>query len=156
MQRPWNRPSLPVYSLSTCSGENRNMNICTYVTSISMQPKRYIIGVYKQTYTLKLLQEQPEFLLQLLSEKQYRLVQLLGKTSGYQHNKIIKLKEPIAYFQYHAYLEHAAAFILCRAKEWTDAGDHYAILCDVITYRNLNPDPILTTDFLRKKKIIRA
>lgn len=156
MQRPWNRPSLPVYSLSTLSGERRNMNICTYVTGISMQPKRYIIGVYKGTFTLKQLQEQPEFLLQLLSEKQYRLVQLLGKTSGYDHDKFNKINEPIAVFRNYTYLTNAAAVVLCRAQLWTDAGDHYAVLCDVITYRNLNPDPIMTTGFLRKKKIISA
>lgn len=156
MQRPWNRPSLPVYSVSARAGDRHNMNICTYVTSISMQPKRYIVGIYKGTYTLELVREHPEFLLQLLSEQQYKLVPLLGKTSGFDHDKLEKIKEPVAMFREHCYLSAACAVMLCRAVQWMDAGDHYAVLCDVTTYRNLQQDPILTTDFLRKKKIIRA
>jgi hypothetical protein len=37
-----------------------------------------------------------------------------------------------------------------------DAGDHIAFLCDVTAYKNLNDSPLLTTSFLRDKKIIRA
>ncbi|MFN8155232.1 MAG: flavin reductase [Bacteroidia bacterium] len=156
MRRPWNRPDLPVYSLSTSDGIHHNMNICTYVTAISMQPKRFIIGVYKDTFTEVLLKKQPKCILQLLSSSQYRLVELLGKQSGHTINKIEKIKNKTGIFHAIPFLTESCAVILCKAIHWTDAGDHYAVLCSVITYRNLSNSPILTTEILREKKIIRA
>ena len=40
MKRPWNIIDLPVYSLlSNDVNGNINMNICTYVSAVSMKPK---------------------------------------------------------------------------------------------------------------------
>lgn len=156
MRRPWNRPELPVYSLSTSDGIRHNMNICTYVTAISMQPKRFIIGVYKGTFTEVLLKKQPKCVLQLLSYDQYRLVELLGKKSGHNINKTERIKDKTGIFYSIPFLRESCSIILCEAKQWTDAGDHYAVLCNVITARNLSADPVLTTGILREKKIIRA
>lgn len=156
MRRPWNRSELPVYSLSTTDGKRHNMNICTFVTAISMQPKRFIIGVYKGTFTESLLKQHPRCILQLLSSKQYRLVELLGKKSGHSINKAEKLQDKTGLFHHLLFLQDSCAIILCEAKHWYDTGDHYAVLCDVITYRNLNTDPVLTTELLREKKIISA
>ena len=48
MRKPWNLPHLPVHSLMTFDAEGRiNMNICTYVTAVSLDPKRYAIAVYE-------------------------------------------------------------------------------------------------------------
>jgi flavin reductase (DIM6/NTAB) family NADH-FMN oxidoreductase RutF len=58
------------------------MHMITYVTSISMQPKRIVCGVYRGTQTLDNLMESREFVLQLLSADQYKLTKILGKTSG--------------------------------------------------------------------------
>ena len=44
--KPWNRVDGPIYSLSTAAHGKGNLNICSYVTPISMKPKRYIVGVY--------------------------------------------------------------------------------------------------------------
>lgn len=156
MQRPWNRPSLPVYSVSTLDGEKGNMNIATYVTAISMQPKRYMVGLYKNTKTLANVQAYPQFLLQLLSADQYKVVKLLGQTSGFQHDKIQRLREPISVFHEFPYLVNSCAIVLCQVISSVDAGDHIAFLCDVTAYKNLNDIPLLTTGFLRDKKIIRA
>ena len=46
MTRPWNLLNLPVYSLATYQGEKVNMNICTYVSAVSMKPKQYMVAVY--------------------------------------------------------------------------------------------------------------
>jgi flavin reductase (DIM6/NTAB) family NADH-FMN oxidoreductase RutF len=156
MQRPWNRPSLPVYSVSTLNGEKGNMNIATYVTAISMHPKRYIVGLYKNTKTLANVQAYPNFLLQLLSADQYKVVKLLGQTSGFQHDKLQRLREPLSTFHAFPYLANSCAIVLCKVISSTDAGDHIAFLCDVTAYKNLNDFPILTTGLLREKKIIRA
>lgn len=132
------------------------MNIATYVTAISMQPKRYIVGLYKNTKTLANVQAYPKFLLQLLSEDQYKVVKILGQTSGFQNDKLKKLQEPISTFREFPYLVNSCAIVLCQVISFIDAGDHIAFLCDATAYKNLNDSQILTTDFLRDKKIIRA
>ena len=156
MQRPWNRPSLPVYSISTLDQEKGNMNIATYVTAISMQPKRYMVGIFKNTKTLANVQAYPNFLLQLLSAEQYKVVKLLGQTSGFQHDKLDRLREPMSTFHQFHYLTNSCAIVLCQVVSFIDAGDHIAYLCDATSYKNLNDTPILTTGLLREKKIIRV
>ena len=46
MKKPWNRINIPVYSVSSKYGEKQNMHICTYVSAVSMQPKR----IYGSTF----------------------------------------------------------------------------------------------------------
>lgn len=156
MRKPWNRPELAVYSLVSRKGDGYNMNICTYVTAVSMQPKRYIIGVYKNTCTLDNLRTDPEFVLQLMAAEDYRKVVLLGKQSGFTTDKLKRLKAKTGDFCGFPYILTSCAILHCKVIDWMDAGDHIAALCDVITYRNLNNSPILTTTLLREKKIIRA
>ena len=55
-----------------------------------MKPKRYICGIYYNTQTLINIESNPEFVLQILSDKQYRLVDLLGKN---QERVLIKLAD---------------------------------------------------------------
>ena len=93
-KRPWNRVNLPVYSISSTDGKgNFNMHIITYANQISMNPKRFVCGIYEGTKTLENVVGHKEFVLQLLSEKQYRLVDLLGKKSGHQFNKMERLEK---------------------------------------------------------------
>jgi flavin reductase (DIM6/NTAB) family NADH-FMN oxidoreductase RutF len=161
MRRPWNLPCLPVYSLSTFQEDGGNMNICTYVTAISMQPKRYMVGVYKGTKTLENIRKQPRVLLQLLGEDQYRLVRLLGQQSGNKINKIGRLSEKASTIRFPDgvelfFLKDAVAFMSCAVLDYSDAGDHFAYLLEVSAYRNLRGAPVLTTCMLREKGIIRA
>jgi len=79
MKRPWNRTNLPVYSVSSGLGNDANMHICTYVSSVSMEPKRYMVAIYKNTKTLQNIESHGEFVLQLLASDQFNLVKLLGK-----------------------------------------------------------------------------
>ncbi len=39
MKRPWNRTNLNIYSLATYNKKEINMNICTYVSVVNMNPK---------------------------------------------------------------------------------------------------------------------
>lgn len=94
-KKPWNRVDQPVYSISSAHNAEVNMNICSYATPVSMKPKRYIVAIYKNTKTLELIKQNPQFLLQILAEDQYKLINLLGKKSGFHMNKIEKIKEPV-------------------------------------------------------------
>lgn len=158
MRKPWNRVDLPVYSVSSKAGEEENMHICTYVSSVSIAPKRYMVALYHGTKTIELVTRNGHFLLQLLSSEQYPLVRTLGQRSGHRVNKLKELrkKDKIGAYAGFSYLKEALAVIECKVLESLEGGDHLLLLCDVVSFRNLNEGKVLTTGFLREKKIIRA
>lgn len=53
-----------------------------------MQPKRFICCIYHVTQTILNIEATDEFVLQLLAVTQYRLIDLLGKKSGKNIDKI--------------------------------------------------------------------
>ena len=74
MKRPWNIIDLPVYSLlSNDVNGNINMNICTYVSAVSMKPKIYSIAIDFKTKTYDNLIACDRVVLQLLSKKNISL-----------------------------------------------------------------------------------
>jgi len=158
MKRPWNRTNLPVYSVSSGLEEHANMHICTYVSSVSMEPKRYMIAIYKNTKTLENIESTGIFVLQLLSSEQYRLIKLLGKTSGHQINKIEKLENRKELQKWKGYLvlKNALAYIELKTIMRYDAGDHIMFVCDLLSFYNNLPGEALTLDVLREKKLIRG
>ena len=157
-KRPWNRVNLPVYSISSSDGKgNNNMHIITYASQISMQPKRYVCGIYQGTKTLALVEENPTFVLQILAASQYRLVDLLGKKSGNTIDKISRLEKRNLLTEWKAFkiLKDCLAVMLLTTVSTIEGGDHKIFLCDVIDYKNLNEGDTLTLDTLREHKLIR-
>ena len=54
MKRPWNRVHTNIYSLLTNNNLNDfNMNICTYVSVVNMNPRMYAISIDYNTKTYK-------------------------------------------------------------------------------------------------------
>ena len=157
-KRPWNRVNLPVYSICSTDGNGAfNMHIITYATQISMQPKRYVCGIYEGTKTLEHVIGHGEFVLQLLSASQYRLVDLLGKKSGHTTDKIARLEKRKMLIQWNGFpvLREALAVIQLKIISSFPGGDHTGFLCDVTQYKNLNDGNPLTLDILREYKMIR-
>lgn len=161
MQRPWNRVNLPVYSISSKDGlGNSNMNIITYAQAVSMQPKQFVCAIYHATKTLQNVQENPHFVLQILAEDQFRLVDILGKKSGNNINKIERLHKRKLLTQWNGFdvLKESLAVMQMNANDIIHKGnqpDHQLFLCDVIAYKNLHEGNPLTTKILGEKKIIR-
>ncbi len=156
LKKPWNRVAEVVYGTSTAYGAQKNMAICTYASPVSLKPKMYIVALYQGTLTLQLAESANELLLQILSQPQYYLVKLLGKNSGHQLDKIKVLKDQISYYRNMPFLAQALAIIHLKVEAWLPSGDHKGALCRVVGYKNLNAGKPLTTDYLRKKNIIRA
>jgi flavin reductase (DIM6/NTAB) family NADH-FMN oxidoreductase RutF len=156
-KKPWNRVNLPVYSISSKTAFNENMHIITYAAQISMQPKRFICGVYEGTQTLENIERTGEFVLQLLHASQYRLVNLLGKKSGKTIDKMSLLKKRNELTEWNGYfiLKNCLAVMQLKVINRFEGGDHKGLVCDVIAYKNLNEGTALTLDELRKHKIIR-
>jgi flavin reductase (DIM6/NTAB) family NADH-FMN oxidoreductase RutF len=167
MQRPWNRVNLPVYSISSkgLHGE-ANMHIITYAQAVSMKPKQFICAIYYGTKTLELVESNPHFVLQILSKEQYRLVELLGKKSGTQINKIERLAKRNLLTEWNGFyiLKDALAVMEMKAAPLSfdeelntiiQQPDHKLFLCNVVAFKNLQEGEALTLDILREKKLIR-
>lgn len=156
MKRPWNLTNLPVYSLLTQDAHgNINMNICTYVSGISMKPKRFMIGIYENTKTLENIENNDFAILQLLSKQNLMDVRLLGKKSGKKvdkHSTLTK-KKRISTWRKYSVLKDCAAILKLQKYKHLDAGDHQLYVFDVIEYSSLRED-VLTLNDLRDSKII--
>ena len=157
LKKPWNRVNLPVYSISSKTEVNSNMHIITYASQISMKPKRFVCGIYHGTQTLLNVEASGEFVLQLLDDSQYRLVDLLGKKSGKKIDKISRLQKRNELIEWNGYsvLKNCIAVMLLKAFNTFEAGDHTVFFCDVVAYKNLNEGKILMLDDLRKHHLIR-
>ena len=156
MQRPWNLPSYPVYSLSTYGGDRVNMNFCTYVSAFSMKPKIIGIALYENTRTLENMLNTEMAILQLFHQDQYPLVRMLGKKSGMHWDKDAWLRKKQRMTLWHGYpvLSHCSAYMELAKKENFKTGDHTLFLFEVKRFKSCNSD-LLTTQILSEKKIIR-
>jgi flavin reductase (DIM6/NTAB) family NADH-FMN oxidoreductase RutF len=155
LKKPWNIPNLPVYSLATYS-EKLNMNICTYVSAVSMKPKIYAIGVYENTKTLESIEKTNFAVLQLLSASQYKLVNYLGKKSGLMADKekCLKSRNLITNWENYEVLKDVSALVLLQKTDKIQTGDHTLFVFNTLKYRSYHSD-ILTTSILSEQKIIR-
>lgn len=161
MRKLWNRPNLPVWSLITRDAAGQaNMNICTYVTSVSMTPKLILVAVYHGTKTLENLRTNPQqpVLLQLLSEELAPVVRICGQQSGTKIDKIARLKKryPLAEHEALPYFAAAAGVMQLTPTSLTSCGgDHELLVGEVTWSKNLHDVPILTTDFLKQHHYTR-
>jgi flavin reductase (DIM6/NTAB) family NADH-FMN oxidoreductase RutF len=161
MRKVWNRPNLPVWSLVTTDTSGQyNMNICTYVTSVSMEPKLQLVAVYNGTKTLANIQANPTapILLQLLSEELAPVVRVCGQQSGLQIDKIARLQKryDIAYRDGLPYFSRAAGIMYLLPQALHDCGgDHQLLVGTVAWSQNLYDLPLLTTDYLKDNKFTR-
>ena len=114
MKRPWNIINPPLYSLVTYDKNNLiNMNICSYVSAVSLKPKLYLIAIDYSSKTYKNLKQNSVVVLQLLSKSHLKIIRKLGKTSGYSFNKekYLKSKEMLDYWRNNFVLKDVCALI---------------------------------------------
>ncbi len=156
MKRPWNLANFPVYSLATYAGGSVNMNICTYVSAVSMQPKRYMVAIYHNTQSLDNIQQSDTAVLQLLGRRHLALVNVLGKKSGktYNKNKYLTKKKQLEVWNDMVVLSSCAAWVKLEKRWAKDAGDHTMFLFDVLAFKTNHQD-LLMLDDLRDKKLVR-
>ena len=155
-KKPWNLINAPVYSLATQHKGLVNMNICTYVTAISMQPKLYVVGVYDGTKTKQHVLQEEKAVLQLLSKDQYNLVRHLGNKTGIKFDKDAWLRKKglLTHWNGFEILKDISACLLIQKTSMQQTGDHLMCVFEVLDYQSFH-DNILTLDHLREKKLIR-
>ena len=156
MKRPWNLANIPVYSLATYDGGRVNMNICTYVSAVSMDPKRYMVAVYHNTQSLHNIHQSETVVLQLLGKHHLALVNVLGKKSGKSYNKeqYLTKRRQLEIWDDKLVLSHCAALVKLEKRWAKEVGDHTMFLFDVTGFKT-NHDNLLMLDDLREKKLVR-
>jgi flavin reductase (DIM6/NTAB) family NADH-FMN oxidoreductase RutF len=156
MRRPWNIINCPVYSLSTFYQVKLNMNICTYVTAISMQPKLFAIALYEGTQSLENALNTDEAVLQLLTINQAQLVKILGKKTGKNFNKENYLKKRALLSEWKGFsvLNQNAANILLTKQDVKVTGDHHLFTYSVKSFATFTELDVLHFQDLIDLKII--
>ena len=158
MKRPWNIINLPIYSLVTYDEtDNLNMNICSYVSAVSLKPKLYSIAIDYSTKTYENLKLNSFVVLQLLSKSHLKIIRKLGKISGYLFNKekYLRSKEMLEDWRRNIVLKDTCALIeLKKINEINIEGDHAIFTFSVSKYTTLSEDGILTFRDLINNKII--
>ena len=158
MKRPWNIINPPLYSLVTYDKNNLiNMNICSYVSAVSLKPKLYLIAIDYSSKTYKNLKQNSVVVLQLLSKSHLKIIRKLGKTSGYCFNKAkyLRSKEMLGDWRNNFVLKDACALIELKKNNEIDIeGDHAVFTFSVSKFRTLSEDMILTFKDLIDNKII--
>lgn len=161
MRKLWNRPDWPVWSLVTRDERGEpNLNICTYVVPVSMEPKLMAVAVYEGTKTLANLQEYPRatVLLQLLTAPLAPAVRVCGQQSGHIIDKLTRLQKRFAMHTDEGlpYFCDAAGYLLLTPQTISSVvGDHVLYTFAVTKHKNLTDYPVLTTTILRDQKYIR-
>jgi flavin reductase (DIM6/NTAB) family NADH-FMN oxidoreductase RutF len=159
MRKLWNRPDDAVWSLSTRSGSGvPNMNICTYVTAVSLEPKLMMVAVYKNTQTLENVSVGKTVLLQLLTQDLAPVVRVCGQMSGKKIDKISRLKKRYELLEENDlyYFSEAAGFMVLEVEQLIEtSGDHDLMVGKVVKAKNLRDKDILTTTYLKAEKYIR-
>ena len=158
MKRPWNIINPPIYSLVTYDKtDNLNMNICSYVSAVSLKPKLYSIAIDYSTKTYENLKLNSSVVLQLLSKSHLKIIRKLGKKSGYLINKekYLKSKDMLDNWRKNVVLKDTCALIeLKKNNEINIEGDHAIFTFSVSKYTTLSEDGILTFKDLIDNKII--
>ena len=141
MRKIWNRPNQAVWSLATVDAENiDNMNICTYVSSVSMEPKLMMVAIYHGTKTYSNVKVTKKAILQLLSEELAPVIRICGHQSGNSTNKINRLRKKyeIDVVNGVSVLAASAGYMeLALQKMIGVDGDHDLAIFRVTSYKNL-------------------
>lgn len=122
-----------------------------------MKPKQFCVAVYKGTKTYDNIQHSKKAVLQLLGTHQSDVVRNLGKTSGFDKDKVavVNKKHPIITTQDFAVMSDSLAYCIIEFDSMTETGgDHDLIIGTVVTAKNLNEGEVLTTEKLSALKII--
>ena len=159
MQKIWNRPNQSVWSLATIDSSNiGNMNICTYVTSVSMKPKLMMVAMYHNTKTYKNVTTTKKAILQLLSEELAPVTRICGHLSGNTTDKLARIRKRYSIDTLHEipfFTKSAGYMELTLQKIIPIGGDHDLAIFTVVSHKNLNDKKVLTTDYLRAKGLLR-
>ncbi len=157
MRRPWNIAEAQVYSLATYFEDSVNMNICTYVTVVSKNPRLYAIAIEYHSQTYSNLLNRSRAILQVLSDQNISMVAKLGKKTGkrFDKQKYLKRNEALCTWKNFKVLQNANAYLELSVLERLNiGGDHELFIFEIISSKTNSEKNILTFQELIRKSII--
>ena len=146
LKRPWNIVDVPIYSLATYSDTGINMNICTYVTAVSMKPKLFMLAIDYTTQTFQNLKSNDTCVLQILHTDAIDLVRTLGKKSGKNTDKeaFLRKKNQITSWNKYDVLKDACGYLALRKIDQKNiGGDHELFWFEVEKSKTISENNIL-------------
>ena len=159
MKRPWNRTNSNVYSLLThnLKGET-NMNICTYVSVVNMNPRLYAVSIDYNTLTYKnLISSSGNVVLQCLGKKNISVIRSLGKKSGLVFDKMVYLKKNQLITSWNNFIVLKDVAFLVELKDPKiihEMSDHALFLFSVKSYKNSKNEILVFNDLIEKNIIL--
>lgn len=117
-----------------------------------------MIAIYHHTKTRENLKQNPKAILQLLTTDHVDIIKVCGKQSGHAINKVssVQKKHPLGSHEGLSYLEDCAGIMHLTFTEFIEVGgDHELGIATVTGSQNFHEVLLLTTDYLKAKKIIR-
>ncbi len=137
------------------SFSGNNMNIMTYVTPVSMNPKHYIIALYEDTRSLENWSHTHRGILQILSPIHSSLVRVLGKKSGKSYDKMSYLTKKWL-LEESEILKNIAWYIeLEEVSEIPSEGwDHRLYLCRVVSSQSYHEEVLMTAQLVEEGIIL--
>ena len=156
MRRPWNIIDTPVYSLATKANGQVNMNICTYVTAISMKPKMYAVALDPQTKTYENVCRGDRAVLQIMGQSQINLVNTLGRKSGLSLDKesYLERRNLLVNWKNTPVLREAAALISLEKLGSQPTGDHELFWFKTTGYRSIHENILMFQQLIANKVIL--
>jgi flavin reductase (DIM6/NTAB) family NADH-FMN oxidoreductase RutF len=127
------------------------MNICTYVSAISLKPKQYMVAVYRNTKTLDNLLSGSTAVLQLLHRSQSGLVNVLGKKSGknLDKQKYLERKKVLTNWNGFRVLSDSCAWLELKSLGHVETGgDHLIFYFDLVRFKTNSDKSCLTVNRL--------
>ena len=158
MKRPWNRTNLNIYSLATYNNKEINMNICTYVSVVNMNPKSYMVSIDYKTLTYENLNKKnTSFVLQCLSKNNMNTIKNLGKKSGNNFNKLKYLSKNnlLSNWKNYPVLKNTCFLIeLCDPKKVYEMKDHCMFVFQMKSFKNFDYKFLHFNDLVNNKIIL--
>lgn len=157
VKRPWNIVNMPIYSLATYEGDKVNMNICTYVTAVSMKPKLFMVAIDYTTKTYANLEKEGAGVLQILHLDHASLINRLGKKSGKTTDKEAYLEKHNLLDQWNGslVLKDACGYMQFKQTGRQNVGgDHELFLFEVVKSKTVSEQGVLMFQDLVDKGII--
>ncbi len=158
MKRVWNITNAAIYSLISFDRNNvPNINICSYVSVISLKPKLYLVAIEKTSKTHKNISDNSFCILQILSADNISIVKFVGKKSGWKTDKInyIRKKKLLELWQNKEIIKNSSGIIFLNKIDTLETiGDHTLFIFEIQKSKTINESNILTFNKLIEDKII--
>lgn len=145
-----------LHAITTRVGERCNANIVAWIMQTSRDPVLLTVALEKSDFTISQVTVSSQFVINLLSTEQTRLIRRFGQVSGHQRNKI--RPGDLAFLPSGApYLPEAIGFIECQVEHLYDSGDHALVVARPLSQKVLRPSAkVLTYHEVRELGLIRG